>query len=88
MNGFRKLRLSDGVSLAALTMAMAFVTPALAQEELETVTVTGYRASLATAIQIKRAETAAVDSIVAEDIGKFPDANLAEAMQRDRKSVV
>jgi TonB-dependent receptor len=63
-------------------MAMAFVTPALAQEELETVTVTGYRASLATAIQIKRAETAAVDSIVAEDIGKFPDANLAEAMQR------
>ncbi|MCI9882986.1 TonB-dependent receptor plug domain-containing protein, partial [Methylobacterium goesingense] len=29
-----------------------------------------------------RNETAAIDSIVAEDIGKFPDSNLAESMQR------
>jgi TonB-dependent receptor len=31
---------------------------------------------------MKRQEAAAIDSIVAEDIGKFPDSNLAESMQR------
>ncbi|UUL84009.1 TonB-dependent receptor [Sphingomonas qomolangmaensis] len=44
--------------------------------------VTGFRASLSSALNQKRNETAAVDSIVAEDIGKFPDSNLAESMQR------
>ena len=46
------------------------------------IVVTGFRASLNTALNQKRDETAAVDSIVAEDIGKFPDSNLAESMQR------
>ncbi|MGQ3107488.1 MAG: TonB-dependent receptor plug domain-containing protein, partial [Niveispirillum sp.] len=40
------------------------------------------RASLNSALNLKRAEAAAVDAIVAEDIGKFPDSNLAESMQR------
>ncbi|WP_121117462.1 TonB-dependent receptor [Croceibacterium ferulae] len=44
--------------------------------------VTGFRASLESALELKRNETAAIDSIVAEDIGKFPDSNLAESMQR------
>ena len=44
--------------------------------------VTGFRASLDSALELKRNETAAIDSIVAEDIGKFPDSNLAESMQR------
>ncbi|MET3709472.1 TonB-dependent receptor [Sphingomonas trueperi] len=46
------------------------------------IVVTGFRASLNSALNLKRSETAAVDSIVAEDIGKFPDSNLAESMQR------
>lgn len=46
------------------------------------IVVTGFRQSLASALNQKRTETAAVDSIVAEDIGKFPDSNLAESMQR------
>jgi len=46
------------------------------------VVVTGFRASLNSALNAKRNETAAIDSIVAEDIGKFPDSNLAESMQR------
>ncbi len=46
------------------------------------IVVTGFRASLSSAINAKRRETAAIDSIVAEDIGKFPDSNLAESMQR------
>lgn len=44
--------------------------------------VTGFRASLQAALADKREETAAIDTIKAEDIGKFPDANLAESMQR------
>ncbi|MBO9547051.1 TonB-dependent receptor [Caulobacter sp.] len=50
--------------------------------EVEAVVVTGFRSSLEKALEVKRANTAAVDSIVAEDIAKFPDNNLAEAIQR------
>ncbi|PSJ40812.1 TonB-dependent receptor [Allosphingosinicella deserti] len=48
----------------------------------EGIIVTGFRASLNSALNLKRNETAAIDTIVAEDIGKFPDSNLAESMQR------
>ncbi len=44
--------------------------------------VTGFRASLQSAIDLKRDSIAIRDSIVAEDIGKFPDANVAESLQR------
>lgn len=50
--------------------------------ELEVVRVTGYRASVEKALDIKRGEAGVVDAIVAEDIGKFPDLNLAESLQR------
>ena len=51
--------------------------------ELETVQVVStYRASLEKALDIKRSEKGVVDAIVAEDIGKFPDSNLAESLQR------
>jgi TonB-dependent receptor len=55
---------------------------ATSSSELEEVVVTGFRGSLNSALAEKRAETSAVDSILAEDIGKFPDSNLAESMQR------
>ncbi|HEY8616340.1 TonB-dependent receptor [Phenylobacterium sp.] len=72
-----------GVSLAALTAALAVSAPALAQErEVEELVVTGFRASLAGAVEVKRAETAIVDVIKAEDIADFPDNNLAESIQR------
>lgn len=44
--------------------------------------VTGFRSSLAQALEEKRSQAVAVDTILAEDIGKFPDSNLAESMQR------
>ena len=50
--------------------------------ELQTVVVTGLRASLASSMNLKRNSDGIVDGIVAEDIGKFPDTNLAEALQR------
>jgi TonB-dependent receptor len=49
---------------------------------LEEVMVTGFRASLREAVTLKRDAVNSRDSIVAEDIGKMPDLNLAEAIQR------
>ncbi len=46
------------------------------------IVVTGIRRSLADAIAIKRDSSAIVDAISAESIGKFPDQNLAESLQR------
>jgi TonB-dependent receptor len=46
------------------------------------IVVTGIRASLGRAIDIKRNSAGVVDAISAEDIGKFPDTNLAESLQR------
>ncbi len=49
---------------------------------LDTVVVTGIRKSLETSVNLKRRATGLVDGIVAEDIGKFPDTNLAESLSR------
>ena len=50
-------------------------------KELGTIEVTGIRHSLAESMGIKRGSDGVVDGIVAEDIGKFPDTNLAESLQ-------
>src|SRR4051812_29028182 len=56
---------------------------ALAQDgNVEEVVVTGIKASLTRAMDIKRDAAGVVDAISAEDIGKFPDTNLAESLQR------
>ena len=46
------------------------------------IVITGFRSSLAKALNMKRSEDASTDSILAEDIGKFPDLNLSESIQR------
>jgi iron complex outermembrane receptor protein len=48
----------------------------------EDIVITGFRGSLARALSLKHQEAAATDSILAEDIGKFPDLNLSESIQR------
>ncbi len=53
-----------------------------ADNELNEIVVTGYRASLQQSLDIKRNSDGIVDAISAEDIGKFPDSNLATAMER------
>lgn len=50
--------------------------------ELGEIVVTGVRASMIKGLEIKRESTQIVDSIVAEDIGKLPDNNVVEALQR------
>jgi len=48
----------------------------------DAIVVTGFRQSLEKALDIKKSSIGAIDAIVAEDISKFPDQNLAESMQR------
>ena len=74
--------LALGIGLALQAGTVAAQDAGTAATELDAVTVTGYRASVEKALDIKRGETGMVDAIVAEDIGKFPDSNLAESLQR------
>jgi TonB-dependent receptor len=68
----------------AVAPATATPTPAAAADAdlSNEVVVTGIRASLERSIAIKRDSTGIVDAISSEDIGKFPDTNLAESLQR------
>ena len=54
----------------------------VAETETSDIVVTGIRASLRESADIKRNAQGVVDAISAEDIGKFPDTNLAESLQR------
>jgi TonB-dependent receptor len=49
---------------------------------LQTVVVSGYRASLQTSANDKRNAVGFTDAVFAEDIGKFPDSNIAESLNR------
>ncbi|WP_024891781.1 TonB-dependent receptor [Luteimonas huabeiensis] len=78
--------------LLASALLLALAQPAFAQavaeaddtdaDTLDTVVVTGIRGSLTSSMNLKRDAQGIVDGIVAEDIGKFPDTNLAESLQR------
>ncbi|HAL90712.1 MAG TPA: TonB-dependent receptor, partial [Erythrobacter sp.] len=46
------------------------------------IVVTGFRASLEDALEAKRESNLIIESVTAEDIGKFPDQNVAESLQR------
>ena len=78
---FKKKILSSSVALALVGAAI----PAFAQDgaQIEEVIVEGgIRASLKRAMDIKRDSAGVADAISAEDMGKFPDTNLAESLQR------
>ncbi|MCG8274952.1 TonB-dependent receptor [Stenotrophomonas sp. NLF4-10] len=82
--------------LLTSALLLAFASPVLAQDaagdqagasepqatDLDTIVVTGIRSSLQSSMNLKRDATGVVDGIVSEDIGKFPDTNLAESLQR------
>lgn len=70
-------------SLMSLSIGIsAFAQEAPAKDQVEEVVVRGFRASLATALQAKRRDIRVSDGISAEDLGKFPSDNIAEAIQR------
>ncbi len=87
----RGLRLLSAASLSVIAAVGAHAQTATAPETTTTkpaadaapdIVVSGFRASLDKALSIKRLSIGSVDAIVAEDIGKFPDNNLAESLQR------
>jgi TonB-dependent receptor len=79
---------SASVSSEAAAAQAATPTPAAPatatdqNNQAQAIVVTGIRGSLQRDINIKRNATGVVDAISAEDIGKFPDPNVASAMQR------
>jgi len=89
MRGFhRRSTFSLVLGVSALAIA-AFPGTAGAQDQIdsetdagEEIVVTGIRASLRESLELKRDAQGVVDAISAEDIGKFPDTNLAESLQR------
>jgi TonB-dependent receptor len=72
------------IAACALAVCASGVLAQQQQEapKLDTVVITGIRQSLDSSLNLKRKAQGLVDGIVAEDIGKFPDTNLAESMQR------
>ena len=78
---FKKNILASSVALALVGTAL----PAYAQDGVlieEVIVQGGIRGSLTRSMDIKRDSAGVVDAISAEDMGKFPDANLAESLQR------
>lgn len=87
----RKSITKISLSLAASALALGFATAAFAQDaapaavpedDTTVVIVKGVRASAIKSLGNKRKATQVVDSVVAEDIGKLPDNNVVEALQR------
>ncbi len=88
-----KLKVNPIAAAVSAALLIGAADAALAQDDeesrnpsrdsaLDTIVVTGIRGSLQTSMNIKRSSTGVVDAITAEDIGKFPDTNLAESLQR------
>ena len=71
-------------ALAQQTAAAASATSpkAASPDDLTEVVVTGYRESLQSALDRKRDSVQPIESVVAEDIGKMPDQNVSESLQR------
>jgi len=77
------LATASGLLFASMAaQAQQAAKPADTAQPVETVVITGIRKSLETSVNLKRAASGLVDGIVAEDIGKFPDTNLAESLSR------
>jgi TonB-dependent receptor len=81
-------RICSASAVAALSISVsglgqqALAADAPKSEEIETVLVTGVREALAKGLENKREAPQVIESIVAEDIGKLPDNNVIEALQR------
>ncbi len=82
----KRAMLAQSAALAAIAVS----SPALAQDENapaaegeeNVIVVTGFKKSLEDSINLKRNSAAVVDAVSAEDVGKFPDQNVAESLQR------
>ena len=70
-------------AVAPLAVAAQDIAPQATQDDdVADIVVTGIRSSLQGALNAKRNAPQVLDAISAEDIGKFPDKNIGEALQR------
>ena len=76
-----KNSLLAGVSVAAVSLGID-VASAQQSDEVDELIVQGIRKSLQSSSDLKRNAKGIVDAISAEEMGKFPDTNLAESLQR------
>jgi iron complex outermembrane receptor protein len=67
-------------AVALLASTAAYAQDAQPSTELDEVIVTGIRASLQQSLEAKRESNAIIDVVTAEDVGKFPSSNVAEAI--------
>jgi len=79
--GLHGRRVLLGLSLLGL-VGQALAQQAATPEAKETISVTGLRASIQSSTNDKRQATGFVDTINSEDMGKFPDSNIAESINR------
>ncbi len=79
---FKKNVLSSSVAVALVGSTMPSFSQAQELEIEEVIVEGGIRASLKKSMDLKRDTVGVADAISAEDMGKFPDSNLAEALQR------
>lgn len=79
-----RLAVCISVILSAGTLPLAHAQPMeeKAEEKIEVIQVKGIRGSLIRSMDMKREANGVVDAISAEEMGKFPDTNLAESLQR------
>lgn len=82
INKFNLLPISIAISSALGAYQVTAAEVDKAQAGVEVIQVTGIRSSLTEAMDLKKNASSIQDSIVAEDIGKFPDQNVAESLQR------
>jgi len=78
----KRTALAIAVSCALPLVGVSGNAVAQEGEVFEEIVVTGIRASLERSLDVKRSSNQIVDAISAEDVGKFPDANVAESLQR------
>ena len=80
-----KTRLTP-IAIATAALVLGVALPAQAQQQTdqptEVVVVTGIRGSLQQSLNVKRNASANVEVITAEDVGKMPDKNVADSLQR------
>ena len=79
---FKKSKLATAVFTVLASTAVPNVAAQESDPAFEQIQVTGIRGSMSRAMDVKRDSSGVVDAISAEDIGKFPDTNLAESLQR------
>jgi len=70
------------VSTMAMVAGSHSVYAQQASQEAEEILVTGFKASLEKAQELKKENTSIVEAVVAEDIGKLPDSSIAETLAR------